>query len=124
MSKFPFTSEGIASLQRELYKLDDHALLVEVEPLCSDTLDWIALKFELTVHQLEAIRGIREYIRKMWGISLAQAILCRRPFAIQFYDYQANFNDFIVTSSINFRYSTAKEAFFAGGVVTINFDPA
>lgn len=74
--------EGADCLYSELSVLNNQHLQEEAKLAFEDALGWLAIHFELTVHQLELLRGLDQSFLLCIGANLGIAILTRRPVVI------------------------------------------
>lgn len=82
MKRFPFTAQGIAALQSELYSLTDPELARQAQSSAEDFLSWAASRFDLDVRLLGDIRNMPYPVRQQLGWCVACCIIARQPLSI------------------------------------------
>lgn len=118
------TRQGAEALQEELYRYGESQLMAEAVSVAEDSLAWVASHFELTVAQLEYLRGIPQNLLLIIGCNLAHAIATRRPFLLKC-PKECNFKDpstfsLYIDNSITSKYRYPGELTSTGRLV-INF---
>lgn len=125
MGKHFFSPDGAAGLYAELRLLDNEQLRQEALLLFDDALGWVAARFELTVDQLEFLRGINPGFILSLGAGLSFALLSRCPFLLEGTELltPANIPKLHVTiqNGINSSYRYNNDTVKAKGAVTISF---
>lgn len=72
--KYPFTNEGFAELQAQLYQLDDQALTTEANLIRADFSGWLISNFELDSNQQLFLRQIAPSALALYGAETAFAV--------------------------------------------------
>lgn len=125
MGKHFFSPEGAARLYKELRLLDNEQLRQEALLLFDDALGWVAGRFELTVDQLEFLRGINPGFILSLGAGLSSAMLSRCPFFLEGTELLTAENvpklQVAIKNGITSGYRYNNDALEAKGAVTMTF---
>lgn len=79
---YPFTTDGVANWQHDLYALSDQAVWEESALAAADFAYWLVIRFALDEAQQTFLNGIPARQLQHWGASVSYFIRSRLPITL------------------------------------------